>query len=166
MDTRCCISSLRRGLTLALVLVLAPQAVAQTLKGRAVVQVHPENVTAYEVGTLTLARFSGLAFLDDGEVAEVMGAETLDRSGGKGTYRGYEVLVFEDGSTVVSLIEGRNVPAENSDHVAFEGTYRYIRGTGRFEGIEGGGGHEGIVHVTSGAGGYYDFQGTYSVTSK
>lgn len=62
MDTRCCISSLRRGLTLALLLVLAPQAVAQTLKGRAVVQVHSENVTAYEVGTLTLARFSGLAY--------------------------------------------------------------------------------------------------------
>lgn len=163
-------SLLPYSLILALVVVLAPQAMAQTLSGRIVVHVKPEDVKVHEVGdvpghTLMLVQFRGLAFLDSGEVAEVMGTETLDRSEGGGTYRGYEVLTFEDGSTVVSQFEGRNEPGENPGQVQFEGTFQYISGTGRFAGIEGKGRHEGVNHVASGAGGYYDFEGTYSVSS-
>lgn len=163
-------SLLPRGMVIAFLLALAPQAVAQTLNGRAVVHVRSEDVKVLDVGdvpghTLALVRFRGLAFLDNGEVAEVTGTETLDRSEGSGTYQGYEVLTFEDGSTVVSQFEGRNRPGENEGQVQFEGTFRYVHGTGRFAGIEGSGRHEGVNHVKSGAGGYYDFEGTYSVDS-
>lgn len=169
MFARYCLS-LPHSLAIALALALAPQAVAQTLNGRVVAHVKPEDVKVHDVGdvpehTLALVRFKGLAFLDNGEVAEVTGTETLDRTGGEGTYRGYEVLTFEDGSTVVSQFEGRNMPGENAGQVQFEGTFRYVHGTGRFAGIEGSGRHEGINHVKSGAGGYYDFEGTYSVPS-
>jgi hypothetical protein len=134
------------------------------------VHVQSEDVKVLDVGdvsghTLALVRFSGLAFLDNGDVAEVTGTETLDRTGGKGTYQGYEVLTFEDGSTVVSRFEGRNMPGENEEQVQFEGTFRYVDGTGRFAGIEGSGRHEGVNHVQSGVGGYYDFEGTYSISS-
>jgi hypothetical protein len=162
-------SLLLHGLIIALLLVFAPQAVAQTLNGRVVAHVQSEDVKVLDVGdvpghTLALVRFSGLAFLDNGEVAEVRGTETLDRTEGKGTYRGYEVLTFEDGSTVVSRFEGRNMPGENEGQVQFEGTFRYVHGTGRFAGIEGSGSHEGVNHVQSGVGGYYDFEGTYSLS--
>ena len=141
-------SPLPHGLIIALLLVLAPHAVAQTLNGRIVVHIQSEDVKVIDVGdvpghTLALVRFRGLAFLDNGEVAEVAGTETLDRTGGKGTYRGYEVLTFEDGSTVVSQFEGHNMPGENEGQVQFEGTFRYVHGTGRFAGIEGSGRHEG-----------------------
>lgn len=52
-----------------------------------------------------LIQASGLAFLDGGQVAEFSATETLDHVDGKGTYRGYEILTFEDGSTIVSLFD-------------------------------------------------------------
>lgn len=154
-----------------LLLLAAPQLSAQsTLTARIVGHVSPENVKVFEVGdvpdhTITVAQPRGLAFLDSGDVAELRATETLESEGGEGTYRGYEVLTFEDGSTIVSEFEGEDRMSENGRHIDFQGTYRHIRGTGRFAGIEGSGTQEGRSYVASGAGFYVDVEGTYTLPS-
>ena len=154
-----------------ILLMMSPsQTHAQTLKGRAVIHIVPDNTRMVKVPgvsgqNLILAHFKGLVFLDNDEVAEVMGAETIHRPGGSGRYLGYEVLMFSDGSTIMSKIEGSNKPNEDGKYVQFKGTTTYLQGTGRFEGIEGSGEMEGRSYIATGAGGYYDFEGTYSVPS-
>ncbi len=143
---------------------------AQSLKGRIVAHVAQEDMKIFEVEdvsghTLGLLQARGLAFLDNGEVAEVMATEIIDNTNGKGTYQGYEVLTFEDGSTVVSQFEGQDSISEDGKYVLFEGAFNYIHGTGRFAGIEGGGTHEGRNHISSGVGFYVNFEGTYSLSS-
>ncbi|MDX1619221.1 MAG: hypothetical protein R3224_10590 [Balneolaceae bacterium] len=143
---------------------------AQALKGRAVVQAPSSNAQTFEVPNLSgenliLVHFKGLVFLDNDEIAQVMGTETLHLSKGSGTYQGYEVLIFKDGSTIISRFEGTNRPAENGRYVEFEGSFHYTHGTGRFAGIKGNGTHKGRNYVASGAGGYYDFEGSYSLSS-
>lgn len=144
---------------------------AQTLKGRAVIHIVPENTRMVKVpgvpgDNLILVHFKGLVFLDNGEVAEVMGVETIHRPKESGTYRGYEVITFKDGSTIMSQFEGTNKPSEDGKYVQFEGTLTYANGTGRFAGIEGSGTLEGRNYIATGSGGYYDFEGTYSVPSE
>lgn len=160
-------------LTAVFMLLMAgfSQTHAQTLKGRAVIHMVPENTRMVKVPgvsgqNLILAHFKGLVFLDNGEVAEVMGTETIHRPKGSGRYLGYEVLTFKDGSTIMSQVEGSNKPSEDGTNVQFEGTITYIQGTGRFEGIEGSGELEGRSYIATGSGGYYDFEGSYSVPSE
>ncbi|MDR8392402.1 hypothetical protein NC796_14710 [Aliifodinibius sp. S!AR15-10] len=154
-----------------ILLITSPsQTHAQTLKGRAVIHIVPDNTRMVKVPgvsgqNLILAHFKGLVFLNNGEIAEVMGAETIHRPKGSGRYLGYEVLTFSDGSTIMSKVEGSNKPSEDGKSVQFEGTFTYIQGTGRFAGIEGSGELEGRSYIASGSGGYYDFEGTYSVPS-
>lgn len=129
----------------------------------------PEDVTVVEVGdvpghTVSLVQVRGLAFLDDGQVAEVSATETLDNVNGDGAYRGYEILTFEDGSTIVSRFEGEDQLSEDGRFVVFEGEFEYVGGSGRFEGIQGDGTQSGRNHLASGAGFYVDFEGTYTLS--
>lgn len=96
-------------LTAVFMLLLAgfSQPHAQTLKGRAVIHIVPENTRIINIpgvpgDNLILVHFKGLVFLDNGEVAEVMGTETIYRPKESGRYLGYEVLTFKDGSTIMS----------------------------------------------------------------
>lgn len=153
---------------LLLGLVAVPTGAQETLTGRLVGHAHPDDVTVVEVGdrpghTVTLARVRGLAFLDSGEVAEVLATETIDDVQGSGTYEGYEVLTFEDGSTIVSRFEGVSTVTEDGRYIDFQGTHEYIRGTGRFAGISGEGTHEGRNHLAAGVGFYFDFELTYTL---
>lgn len=159
-------------LTAVFMLLMAgfSQTHAQTLKGRAVIHIVPENTRMVKVpevpgDNLILAHFKGLVFLDNGEVTEVMGTETIYSPKGSGRYLGYEVLNFSDGSTIMSQVEGSNKPSEDGKYVQFEGTFTYTNGTGRFAGIEGTGELEGRSYLATGSEGYYDFEGTYSVPS-
>ncbi|MDX1642357.1 MAG: hypothetical protein R3220_11705 [Balneolaceae bacterium] len=143
---------------------------AQTLTGRAVIHLVPDNTRMIQVPEMAghsfiLAHFKGLAFFENGEIAEVMGVETIHSPKGSGSYVGYEVLTFSDGSTIMSQVEGTNKPAKEGKYVQFEATITYLHGTGRFEGIRGSGDLNGRNYVATGAGGYYDFEGTYSVPS-
>ncbi len=158
-------------LTLLTLIISLQVAQAQTLKGRTVIHIIPENTRMVKVpgvpgDNLILAHFKGLVFLDNGEVAEVMGTETIYRPKGSGRYLGYEVITFKDGSTIMSQFEGTNKPNEDGKYVQFEGTFTYTNGTGRFAGIEGSGELKGRNYIATGSGGYYDFKGTYSVPSE
>lgn len=143
---------------------------AQTLKGRIVAQVSQEDMKVLEVGdvpghSIMLVQAKGLAFLENDEVAEVTATEIIDDTNGNATYRGYEILTFEDGSTVVSKFEGSSTTSEDGRFIDFEGTFSYTGGTGRFAGIEGGGTHNGRNHAMSGAGFHVNFEGTYTLSS-
>jgi hypothetical protein len=53
---------------------------------------------------------------------------------GQGTASGYGVSVYEDGDKIIRTHEGKPVGKGQ-----WAGTYRYIRGTGKYEGIKGSG---------------------------
>lgn len=76
--------------------------------------------------------------LFDGEVAVYHGTQMLDSTKGKGTLQGYIMYTFEDGSTMVSKVEGNVTPLKDK-RISSKGTFTYIGGTGRFEGIKGSG---------------------------
>ena len=65
---------------------------------------------------------------------------TLDLIKGEGTRAGYIHYTFPDGST---YDRSGKVRAERS---AAEGTWTYIKGTGKFEGIQGGGTWKSLQH--------------------
>jgi hypothetical protein len=79
----------------------------------------------------------GLGFCN-GEVATYLNRAMFDITKGKGTAEGYVTHIFEDGSTAISKWQGTIAPREGK-RLTGEGTFSYIGGSGRFEGIKGGG---------------------------
>ncbi len=61
---------------------------------------------------------------------------------GKGTQHGYSSSVMDNGDTTVVRYEGPMV-ANKDGSATFSGTWRYVRGTGKFAGIEGHGTYKG-----------------------
>jgi hypothetical protein len=122
---------------------------------------------AVEVGDvpghfLGVAQSSGLTSLESGEVGVYKQHTTFDYINGNGPHQGYSSVNFEDGSATFSKFEGTTKEAEDGKSSLFEGTYTYIRGTGRFEGIEGSGSYTGkrITPFAAGAECYSDLAGT------
>ena len=109
-----------------------------------------------------VAQSSGLTSLESGEVGAYTQHVTFDYINGNGKHQGYSSTTFEDGSTAFSSFEGTTKEVEGGKSSLFEGTSTYIRGTGRFEGIEGSGPYTGkrITPLASGADCYSDFTGT------
>jgi hypothetical protein len=154
--------------TLAALLV-APPTGADTVKGRSVY--HFVKIERVEVGDVPghvvgVAEHRGLMSLDTGEVATHIGRLTFDYTNGSGAFHGYNLVTFEDGSTKIFEAQGKTT-AQPSGVSKFEASYAYIKGTGRFEGIEGTGSFTGkrIAPLTPGASAecYLDFTETYTL---
>jgi hypothetical protein len=66
---------------------------------------------------------------------------TLDLIKGEGTHQGYGQVTCPDGSTFTAKFEGKNIGAgrTNTGSHSSEGTTTIFKGTGKFEGIQGGG---------------------------
>jgi hypothetical protein len=86
--------------------------------------------------------YYGLYFHDD-EVASCWAVESFQRVPGGGAQRGFTVNLYRDGATTVMAFEGDKSALDNKDRNRFDGTWRFVSGTGRFQGIEGGGTYEG-----------------------
>jgi len=86
----------------------------------------------------SLGMFSrkGLAFFESGEVATFTNWGTGEHIKGKSTFLTYAMFTFEDGSTIEGKYEGTGEPMPKG-LMLFNGRGNYIKGTGRFEGIEG-----------------------------
>ena len=145
---------------------------AETVKGRSVY--HFLKIERIEVGdvpghVIGVAEHGGLMSLDTGEVATHIGRLTLDYTNGSGTFQGYNLVTFEDGSTKIFKAQGRTT-AQPSGVSTFEAAYTYIKGTGRFEGIQGTGSFTGkrIAPLTPGASAdcYLDFTETYTLPTR
>jgi hypothetical protein len=106
---------------------------------------------------------------DDGSVAtggsKFMGEVTQ----GSGNAQGYTVATYEDGSTQWSRFQQTITPDPNGKTASWEGTAEYIKGTGRFEGIQGSFPWTGKRFAPlpgAGAQFYTDYTSTYTLPSK
>ncbi len=153
-------------------LVVAPPAGAETAKGRSVY--HFVKIERVEVGDVPghvvgLAEHRGLMSLETGEVATHIGRLTFDYTNGSGAFHGNNLLTFEDGSSKIFKAQGKTT-AQPSGVSKFEASYAYVKGTGRFEGIEGTGSFTGkrIAPLIPGASAecYLDFTETYTLPSR
>ena len=151
----------------ASLLLSTTQAAAETMKGRMVVVI--TRLDYIEVGEVEgyplligLYEAKGLASFENGEIAICKGSAHFDIVEGP---RGFIVYTFEDGSTQWIKYQGPpNVPGEGAV-VPFEitkGTFEYIGGTGRFEGIRGKGSYIGKYFPTLN-GAYWDITAEYTL---
>jgi hypothetical protein len=77
----------------------------------------------------------GVSILENGETAAWYDMFTIDMIRGQGgSFKGYGIYSYADGSTQVSKFEGTSTAEKLS---SIKGTGEYIKGTGRFEGIKG-----------------------------
>jgi len=130
---------------------------------------HSTKWESIEVGDvpghiLGVAEFKGLAFFEDGEVATASEVSIFDQTNGRGRIEGYVLFTFGDGATQVIAIQGNDGAAQEGKK-AFEGSYSYTRGSGRFEGLKGGGTFTGKYYddVKSG---YDNFTGSYRLPAR
>jgi hypothetical protein len=127
----------------ALLLLPATSAIAKTEKFKCRIISQITNIHVIKVGDVEghiIAIFErrGLRFSDEGEVGSYVNWVTSDTIKGKGTHVGYNRITYEDGSTTVAKFEGTMEPLEGRRSTG-KGTFTYIGGSGRFEGIKGGG---------------------------
>jgi hypothetical protein len=148
---------------------IAVQAGADTVKGRYVY--HFFKVERIEVGDVPghvvgVADGRGLVSYDTGEVATELTKLLFDYTNGSGPFQAYNLLTYEDGSTKISKVQGRTT-AQASGVSTFGGTYTFIKGTGRFEGIQGTASFTGKRTAPLTPGGpaecYLDFTETYTL---
>jgi hypothetical protein len=134
------------------------------------------NTKAYaiEVGdvaghSIFLYEQTGLFFQEDGQVASLSVKGISDYTQGSGPGHGYMLLTYEDGSTTCINWKLTATAAPDGKTASWKGTFEYTKGTGRFEGIKGGGSITGKrLAALPGAGAqmYNDITGTYTLPSK
>ena len=160
-------SSIRRvghawpGLLLLLLLpTTAVDAQEEKLSWRAVT--HNKEVQAIKVGdvdghVMGVAKFSGLAFFDDGEVGGTGYTVSFDYTGGSGPFNGHATLAFKDGSKIWLRFEGNSIRGEDGV-TRFEGEYTPTFGEGTYEGVKGTGEFKGqrVSLMEGGGETYYD----------
>ncbi len=159
-----------RGIVLLFALMVAPalaaaeQSISWTEYLRFTdAQVHAAGEEGrYLVGVWTM---TGLAEFSDGEVAVITATGTLDYDRGLGRYGGWVEYRFEDGSTKLARLEGEVTERLPDGGNLQEGTFTYVAGTGRFDGIEGSGTFSGRQYRPADDGGdsLVRVEGTYSV---
>ncbi len=150
------------------------QAGAQTYTVKCRSTGHFPKMHIIEVGDLPghilfVGESAGVSSCDDGSVATISGKFTTDLTQGSGISQGYQVATYEDGSTIWSKYQTTITPAPDGKTGRYEGTSEYIKGTGRFEGIQGGATSTGKrLAPTPGAGAQYlnDVTVTYTLPSK
>lgn len=155
---------------LAMTVVLVPLTqAADEIAGRTVY--HTQKVETMEVGDVPghvvgVIQQPGLIFItkgpDSGEIVPRMATVYFDVVNGNGTAFGYMVVNFQDGATLIYKTVGTVTPVDGGKKAAFEGTYEYVGGTGRFAGTKGKGTFKGerIGSPKTGGDTYVDFTGT------
>jgi hypothetical protein len=167
----------RSGLFLAMLLsvslILLPGvSAADEVVGRNVG--HTLKAEVMEVGDVPghfmgVSQSHGLAFYtkgpDAGEIIPRMSTSIFDVVKRKGTFSGYEVKTFKDGSMVVLKNNGTITPIDGGKKCAYEGTWEVAGGTERYAGAQGSGTFKGerIGDPKTGADDYIDFTGTITM---
>jgi len=145
------------------------QARAETVKSRTSTYLaHFEALPVGDVGGHIVATFSrkGLSFQENGEVATYANWGTLDFIKGNGSFQGYSLVTFQDGSTYTVRWQGT---VEGS---LYRLAGEFIKGTKRFEGIKGtfSGTGKALTPYSKEKGtlsdAYFDITSTYTLPSK
>ena len=125
----------------ALILVPAAQAGEKTVKYKCAnsiikLEVCPvPDVKGHAVGVIEKR---GVAIFENGETAAYHTRLTFDSIKGQGgSFWGYCDYTFADGSTRILKYQGTITLPPGEKLRSFKGEGKYIKGTGRFEGIEG-----------------------------
>jgi len=150
------------------------QAGAQTYTMKCRETGHFPKVNTIEVGDVPghivgVGEQAGVVSCDDGSIATTSIKWMIDLTKGTGRGQYYELATYEDGSTI--WYKGRNniTPDPDGKTGRWEVTFEFIKGTGRFEGIQGSGTATGKrLAPVPGAGAQYctDFIATYTLPSK
>lgn len=77
----------------------------------------------------------GVWLLEDGQVATITNKGNYEWTKDRGKHNGYVIVTFPDGSTLTDRYQGTD--RQVGDKVTWEGTGRYVAGTGRFKGVKG-----------------------------
>lgn len=155
---------------LSVIVVLVPIAQAADEHAGRLVQ-HTQKVEMKEVGDVPghatgVAENYGLIFfskgLSAGEIATTMSTTHFDIVNGKGTNTAERVNTYPDGSTLSLKIIGTQTPVDGGKRTAYEGSYEFTGGTGKYVGMEGKGTYKGerIGSPKTGSDAYFDFTGT------
>ena len=124
----------------ALLLMSATQAVAETVKSKYTTQLTKlEYVVLPDVKghIAVIYERRGVAFFGN-EVAAVTITGTGDFTKGEGSFMGYTLTTYEDGSTTLAKVTGTKVFATRGKLRLYKDMKgEFIGGTGRFEGIKG-----------------------------
>jgi hypothetical protein len=125
--------------------------------------VHTLKVPDVEGHTIYLMEAKGIVFTEKWGACLLYGTYTLDLIKGEGTGQGYTHYTFPDGSTLDFKWEGRikGGGRGTTGSASAEAPWTYIKGTGKFEGIQGGGTFK---SYTVGPGQVYvDIEGAYTL---
>ena len=96
-------------------------------------QVFPEDVG--KEYTHALYEVKGLGYLENGEAVPYSGWTTVEIL--KGSAQGYALHTWADGSTTVSTASFNVTKSSDGKISLSEGTFEFIKGTGRFTGVKG-----------------------------
>ena len=125
-----------------------------------------DDVPGHIIG---VGEFPGVWSCDDGSVATASTKDMFDYVKGSGKIHGYSTATFEDGSILCITYQGTAAPEANGKTSRWEARCEFIKGTGRFEGIQGSGSFTGKrLASTPGAGAPYciDYHLTCTLPSK
>lgn len=158
----------------ALLFVPATEAGAKTVKCKVVApltKVEWIAVPDVEKHVVTLYERRGVAIFEDGETAAYHTRGTADLIKGQGTYHGYSDLTYKDGSITIFEYTGNVTLAPGEKLRTLKGKGKYIKGTGRFEGIKGKASFTGkfvtpYTKDTTKGDAVFDVKATYTVPKK
>jgi hypothetical protein len=120
------------------------------------------DVPGHVVG---VSEANGLTFPEKDEPGAYSVQVMFDYVNGSGPHWGYVTSTWEDGSTTVIKVEGTTTATQGGKISLFKGTYTYVKGTGRYAGIEGSGSYTGkrLTPMAAGAFCYSDATETYTL---
>ncbi|MGA2468978.1 MAG: hypothetical protein ABSH06_32165 [Thermodesulfobacteriota bacterium] len=121
------------------------------------------KVPDVEGHTIHLIEAKGIGFSEKWGAYLIYLTYTLDVIKGEGTHQGYNHMTYPDGSTFTVKYEGKNMRGGRglTGTAGGEGTWTLIKGTGKFEGIQGEGTYK---SYSLGPGQWYnDTEGEYTL---
>jgi len=124
----------------ALLLMPATQAEAKTVKYKIIApltRVEWIAVPDVERHSVVLYERRGVVLFENGETAAYCTRGTSDNIKGLGSFHGYSDILYKDGSTQIFEYTGTLTLAPGEKLRTMKGEGKYIKGTGRFEGIKG-----------------------------
>jgi hypothetical protein len=125
--------------------------------------IHTLKVPDVEGHAINLLEAKGIVSSEKWGAALIYQINTLDFIKGSGTFQGYTHTTYPDGSTITTKFEGKSKGggAGTTGMASSEGTWTYVKGTGKFEGIQGRGTMKSYV---LGPGQFYsDSEGEYTL---
>jgi len=124
----------------ALLIVPATQAESKTVNYKIICPVTRLEwiaVPDVEKHVLILYERRGVVIYENGEIAAYHTRGTSDLINGQGAIKGYSDIFYEDGSTAMLEYTGTLTLAPGEKLQTVKGEGKFIKGTGRFEGIKG-----------------------------